>query len=26
MGLVSMELAPKPALAEWDAAFARPRR
>ena len=26
IGLVSTELAPKPALAEWDAAFARPRR
>ena len=26
LGLVSTELAPKPALAEWDAAFARPRR
>jgi hypothetical protein len=26
IGLVSTELAPKPALVEWDAAFARPRR
>jgi hypothetical protein len=26
IGLVTTELAPKPALAEWDAAFARPRR
>jgi hypothetical protein len=26
IGLVSADLAPKPALAEWDAAFARPRR
>jgi hypothetical protein len=26
IGLVSTELAPKPALAEWDLAFARPRR
>lgn len=26
IGLVSTELAPKPALSEWDAAFARPRR
>ncbi len=26
LGLVTTELAPKPALAEWDVAFARPRR
>jgi hypothetical protein len=26
LGLVTTELVPKPALAEWDAAFARPRR
>jgi len=26
IGLVSTELAPKPSLAEWDRAFARPRR
>jgi hypothetical protein len=26
IGLVSTDLAPKPALAEWDTAFARPRR
>jgi hypothetical protein len=26
IGLVSTELSPKPALAEWDRAFARPRR
>jgi hypothetical protein len=26
LGLVTSELVPKPALAEWDAAFARPRR
>jgi hypothetical protein len=26
MGLVTTDLVPKPALAAWDAAFARPRR